>query len=174
MRFLTALGAAALAACASPVSLDRYRGAFTTHFDGVPDQAQVCAVVTNHGDAPVDWLRLRLRSFSAFDDEPALWTSLWIYRARLEPGASASISLVDAPVAEEIELELRTTGRGPTPPVGRLAVAASECSDESLRAALGTGDRGRTAEGRELHASTRRGAAGDVFVAQGEDAPTSR
>jgi len=171
MRFLVALGAAALVGCAGPVTLDRYRGAFTTHFDGVPDEAQVCAIVTNHGEDPVEWVRLRLRSWSAFDAEPALWTSFWIYRAHLEPGASAAISLADVPVAEEIELELRSSGSGPTPPAGRLASAAVECSDDSLRAALAKGERDRTAEGRALFAADRRGDPGDVFVAQGEAAP---
>jgi hypothetical protein len=167
MRVLLALGASALVGCASPVTLDRYRGAFTTHFDGEPDRAQVCAIVTNHGDGAIDWIRLRLRSWSTLAPEPVRWTSLWVYRARLEPGESAALALVDPPVAEEIELDLRGAGTGVSAPRGRLAAAAPACSDESLQAALGKGESGRTAEGRELHASARRGHPDDALVAEG-------
>jgi hypothetical protein len=70
----------------------------------------------------------------------------------------------------EIELDLRAAGTGPSIPPGRVAERTESCSDESLRAALGVGNRGRTAEGQELHAAVRRDAADDVLLAQGESA----
>jgi hypothetical protein len=158
MRPALPLVALLAVACASPgVGLDRYHGAYTTHFDGVPDQAAVCAVISNHGEEQVDWVRLRLRAYSHLGERPGRWSSDWIWRGRLAPGGSAVIALVDPPVAEELDLVIRASGRGEARGRGRRVERASRCSGEQLAEQLGTELAQRTAEGIELHMAARRG-----------------
>jgi hypothetical protein len=155
--------------CLGPsVEIDRYRGLVATHFDGVPDRAEVCAIVTNRGDAPIDWVRLRLRSWSRLGEEPAAWTTHWVWRGRLAPAESAAIALPNPPVAEEIALDVRENGAGERVPRGRVASLAAECSEEALRRLAQSGGAGRTASGIELRAALRRGDAEAVVVAQSE------
>ena len=158
MRRVLPLLALVTAACASPgVGLDRYHGAYTTHFDGVPDQAAVCAVIYNDGDQPVDWVRLRLRAYSHLGERPGRWTSRWLWRGRLAPGAYAVIALVDPPVAEELDLVIRASGRGEARGRGRLVKRVVHCSGDHLAKQLGSRLAQRTAEGIELHTAARRG-----------------
>jgi len=53
MRLATLCAALALvlvSGCAStPLHVERYRGAYSTHFEGIPDRAEACAVVRNAG-----------------------------------------------------------------------------------------------------------------------------
>lgn len=154
-------------ACSTPsVTLDRYRGLYTTHFDGIPDRALVCAVLTNRGEEPVDWVRLRLVSSSTLGARPgrrasrrvSRWASNWVWSGRLEPGASVAIRLPDPPVAEHIALGLRGSGRGRTPR-GRTSEAAPGCSIDVLESAARASLASRTAPGIELHAALPRGVA---------------
>ena len=102
-----------ICACAKPpsVTLDSYRGVYSTHFDGIPDQAEICAVVTNRTDRPFTWARLRLRAYPTYGEREGRWTSEWVYRGPLEPGETKALRLVVPPVADQIELELRGAGR---------------------------------------------------------------
>ncbi len=157
-----------------PVELDRYRGLVATHFDGVPDRAEVCAIVTNRGDAPVGWVRLRLRSWSRLGEEPGAWTTHWIWRGHLAPAASAVIALPNPPVAEEIALEVRASGVGARVAPGRAALATSECSDDALQRMARADGTGRTASGIELRAALRRGDADAIVVAETRPDATRR
>jgi len=153
--------------CLRPaVEIDRYRGLVATHFDGVPDRAEVCAVVTNRSDEPIDWVRLRLRSWSRLGEEPGAWTTHWVWRGRLAPAASVAIALPDPPVAEEIALDVRASGAGERVPRGRAAAVAPECSEASLQQVAQQRGNGRTASGIALRAALRRGDADAVVVAQ--------
>ena len=156
-------------ACAShaPVSLDRYRGVYSTHFDGIPERAELCAVLTNRATHPIDWVTLRLRAYPAYGARPARWTSFWTYRGRLGPGETRVLRLVRPPVADQVELEVRDAGRGPGPPSGRIVVESEACSEPALlrdvRAALAT----RTAPGIAIYPIVRRNeAAPEIVVAQ--------
>ena len=40
------------------VRLERYRGAYSTHFEGIPDQAEICAVLRNRSARPVEASRV--------------------------------------------------------------------------------------------------------------------
>ncbi len=127
-----------LGSCASgAVRLERYRGAYSTHFEGIPDQAEVCAVVRNRSARPIDWLELRLRSTSQLADTPRTWKSTWIHQGRIEPGEAIALRFENPPMADELELAVVRAGRGDRAPRnGRPLRVTGECSDESLRAAL--------------------------------------
>lgn len=143
-------------ACAGPgLTLEHYRGAYSTHFDGIPDRAAICAVITNRSDSPVDWVRLRLRAWSRLGQEPGRWRSWWVYGERIEPGETVAVVLQNPPVVEEIEVRLRGAGRGPRPR-GRPAVAAEGCSEAGLAERL-RAEGTRTARGRSVHVAARRG-----------------
>ena len=149
-----------LCACAGPsVRLDRYRGVYTTHFDGLPDSSRVCALLTHRGGAPVDWIRLRLRAFSPDDQSPSRATSLWIYEGSLAPGESVSVELANPPVAPEIELTLAGAGSGHAPR-GRPLVRTPDCTRASLVAAARGSLLGRTAPGIRVQSVIRRGELG--------------
>jgi hypothetical protein len=151
------------AAGAGPrATLDGYRGAWTTHFGGVPDRAGICAVVTNRGATPIDWVRLRLRSFSSLGPEDGRWTSYWVLRETLMPGESAAFALENPPVADEIELDLRDEGSRATAARGRRAYRVGACNESALRAEL---DRDASDVGVETHAAVRRGERPDVVFA---------
>jgi hypothetical protein len=136
--------ALALLACAGPrppVDLDRFRGVYTTHFEGIPNRAAVCAVVTNRGAGRVDWVRLRLESHSRLGDEPGRWVSYWIWRGRLDPGRSVALQLEDPPMADQIRLDLRSAGPGTPRVSGRPVRPIRDCSETALRVRLlGPGD----------------------------------
>ncbi len=128
----------ALSSCATgAVRLERYRGAYSTHFEGIPDQAEVCAVVRNRGTRPVEWVELRLLSTSQLADEPATWKSTWIYRGHIEPGQRVALRFENPPMADEIEIAVARAGRDTRAPKnGRPLRVAGECTDEALRIAL--------------------------------------
>ncbi len=147
-----------ICACATgpSVTLDFYRGVYATHFDGIPDQAEICAVVTNRTDRPVSWARLRLRAYPTYGEREGRWTSGWVYRGRLDPGERKAVRLVVPPVADQIELELRGAGRGEGPLSNRTAVEAEECTEAFLQRQLIEAREGRTAPGMALYPIVRR------------------
>ncbi|HXX47966.1 MAG TPA: hypothetical protein VEN47_07050 [Myxococcota bacterium] len=157
MRPSSALVCAALAClsgCATaPVRLERTRAAYSTHFEGIPDQAEACALVRNTGSSPIQWLELRMRSHARFGstEQAHAQRSSWVYRGPIEPGAAVALRFVHPPVADEVELEVARAGsEGPGPHSGRPLALAGECSDEALRAVLSEDVRGHTAAGIEL------------------------
>ena len=152
MRLVLLLLAGIGLACAPGVTLDGYRGLYTTHFDGIPDRALVCAVLTNRGARPVDWVRLRLISSSSLGEQPGRWRSDWVWSGSLEPGGSVAIRLIDPPVAEQMLLRVRGSGRD-RKPRGRPSESAADCSIESLRSAAQASQSERTAYGIELHSA---------------------
>ena len=159
MRLALLLLAGTGIACATPgVTLDDYRGLYTTHFDGIPDRALVCAVLTNRGAEPVEWVRLRLVSSSSLGEKPGRWASHWVWSGSLEPGGSVAIRLADPPVAERMLLSVRGSGRG-RKPRGRPSQAAAGCSIAGLRSAARASQSERTAFGIELHAALPHGEA---------------
>jgi hypothetical protein len=155
-------------ACASgPVRLERYRAAYSTHFEGIPDQAEACALVRNRGARPIAWLELRLRVSSHFGADTSL-KSKWVYRGLIEPGQTVALRFVHPPVADEIEVTFARAGAdGSGPDNGRPLALAKECSDTALRAALDAELRDRTAPAIELRSATRLtpDAAADTLVA---------
>jgi hypothetical protein len=149
MRFRLAPLCAALlclSACApGSVRLERYRAAYSTHFEGIPDQSEACAVVRNRGERALEWLELRLRVRSHFGADTPL-RSKWVYRGRIEPGETVALRFVHPPVADEIEVSFARAGSGESGPQnGRPLARAKECSDAALRAALDAELRERTA-----------------------------
>lgn len=167
MRPLLLTLALALGACATVqtgVDLDFYRGAYATHFEGIPDRSAICAVVSNRGAAPVGWVRLRLESHSRLGDEPGRWVSYWLWRGHLEPGDSVALELPDPPVADAVRLDLRGAGSGEGSGAGRAARRVDACSEEVLAASLGSG-------GREVVEVVRRneGAHEEILVASEQD-----
>ena len=71
---LMAFLAASACATPAPVTLDLYRGVYSTHFDGVPDRAELCALLTNRASHSVDWVTLRLRAYPTYGERTARWT----------------------------------------------------------------------------------------------------
>jgi hypothetical protein len=128
----------ALCSCATgAVRLERYRGAYSTHFEGIPDQAEVCAVVRNRSERPVEWVELRLLSTSQLADAPATWRSTWVYRGRIEPGQHVALRFDNPPMADEIKIAVARVGRDKrVPRNGRPLRIADECSEETLRVEL--------------------------------------
>jgi hypothetical protein len=155
-RFGPLCAALVCLSCASgPVRLERYRAAYSTHFEGIPDQAEACAVVRNRGAHPIEWLELRMRARSHFGGDQAL-KSKWLYRGHVEPGETVALRFVYPPVADELELSFVRAGTtGPGPQDRRPLLRAEECSDESLRAVLDAELRGRTAPDIELRSAER-------------------
>jgi hypothetical protein len=129
---------ACLSSCATgAVRLERYRGAYSTHFEGIPDQAEICAVVRNRSARPVEWVELRLQSTSQLADSPKTWRSSWLHQGRIEPGESVSLRFENPPMADEIGLEIVRVGRDERAPRNaRPLRVTGECSEASLRAAL--------------------------------------
>lgn len=147
--------AAALGCASSPVSLDLFRGMYVTHFEGIPDRAAVCATLTNRSETEIEWVALRLNAFSGPAEAPTRWTSSWVYPRRLGPGESQAIRLPNPPVAEQMELSVSRSGRGPAPPRARRAVPSQRCSQARLEQGLRDEDTGRTAPNIELRAIKR-------------------
>jgi len=148
----------ALSGCATgAVGLERYRGAYSTHFEGIPDQAEICAVVRNRTTRPVEWVELRLLSTSQLADSPVTWKSNWIYRGRIEPGERVALRFENAPMADELEVSVGRVGRDArVPKNGRPLRVAGECSDEALRVALIAELEDRAAPDMEVRAAEQR------------------
>jgi hypothetical protein len=155
MRFATLCAALALlCSCATtPLRLERYRGAYSTHFEGIPDRAEACALVRNVGPTPIDWVELSLVATTRFDGIERAFRSRWLYRAPIPPGGAVALRFLHPPVAAELEVTLLRAGRGVAARPGRPLALAAECSDEALRAALAEEVRGHTAPGLELRSS---------------------
>jgi hypothetical protein len=173
MRVVSALLCAALLlslACATaPLRLERYRAAYSTHFEGIPDQAEACALVRNTSPQTITWVELRMRATSRFAGSERVQKSGWVYRGRIEPGAVVALRFVHPPVADEIEVRLARAGAGgPGPHEGRPVLASEDCSDEGLRVVLSRELSGHTAPDIELHAAARAtpDLAGDGLVAE--------
>jgi hypothetical protein len=161
MRPPLALACALLAlllGCASTdVRLERYRGAYSTHFEGIPDQAEACALVRNASARPIEWLELRMKSKSRFATGPQHpQKSTWVYRGHVAPGGVVALRFVHPPVADELEVRVsRTGGDRLGPREGRPLERVEECSDDALRAVLSDDLRGHTAPDVELRAAAR-------------------
>jgi len=134
---LCLLGLLVCACASSPgVRLERYRGVYSTHFDGIPDQTRICAVITNAGPLPVSWLRLRLQAFSQLGEVPGQWTSYWLYPKPLAPGQTIAVEFRDPPSADQIELKLSSAGDGDPPRRGRTLHRTRACSEAVLQQEL--------------------------------------
>ena len=138
-------------ATSSPVTLDHYAGVYTTHFEGIPDSTRICAVVTNRGDKPVSWVRLRLRAFPVFEERTHRVAASFVYSDGLAPGQSVALELLDPPVAPVLRLTLRGSGSGPAPG-GRALERSEECSQNALVADARDAAGARSASGIEVHA----------------------
>jgi hypothetical protein len=136
------------------VRVERYRGAYSTHFEGIPDQAEICAVVRNRSEHAVEWLELRLHATSQLAQSPATWKSRWIYRGRIEAGESVALRFQNAPMADQLVVALVRFGRDDrAPQSGRPLAQTGECSAESLRVVLGHELEQRTAPHIEVRAA---------------------
>ncbi len=146
-----------LCSCApGAVNLERVRGAYSTHFEQIPDQSEICAVVRNQSARPVEWVELRMRSTSNLADAPATWKSSWVYRGHLEPGQRVALRFENPPMADEIELDVVRVGNGPrVPRNARPLHIVGECSEEALRSALLSELEGRAAPEIEIRTATR-------------------
>ncbi len=142
-----------LAGCARPVSLERYHGAYSTHFEGIPDRTAVCALVTNRGDESVGWVRLRLRSSSSLGPRPARLRSHWVYSGDIDPGETVALVFVRPPSAEQIQVDLAGSGSGRVARPGRPLVRAKGCSETGLVVSLERELEERTASGIEVLAA---------------------
>jgi hypothetical protein len=157
-RATFALALLALLSCApGAVRLERYRGAYSTHFDDIPDQSEICAIVRNASARPVEWIELRLESSSRLAATPGEWRSSWIHRGRIEPGERVALRFQNPPVADELEVRIARVGRDPRAPLnGRPLVRSEACSDEALRATLDAGLAGREATNARVRSAARR------------------
>jgi len=157
MRFAPLCAALALlCSCAtSPLRLERYRGAYSTHFEGIPDRAEACALVRNTGPTPIDWVELSLVATTRFEGAERAFRSRWLYRTPIPAGGAVALRFVHPPFADELEVKLARAGRGAVTRPGRPLVAAAECSDDALRALLAEEMRDHTAPGIELRSSAR-------------------
>ena len=144
--------------CASaPIELDDYSGVYSTHFGGIPDQSRVCAVIVNRKEHSVDWVSLRLRSYSRSSSRPSRWLTAWVYQGELRPGESVAVELPDPPIADEIALVVHRSGRGASLPAGRVVGAAASCSQTGLTAALQRESAERGAVDARVRRMSRRG-----------------
>jgi hypothetical protein len=169
MRFRLAAACAALVcvSCATgDVRLERYRAAYSTHFRGIPDQAEACALVRNRSARTVEWIELRLRTRSHFGGD-SLVRSRWIYRGPVAAGQTVALRFVHPPIADEIAVShVRAGSTGSGPDGARPLLLAKECSDESLHSVLVAELKGRTAPDIELVPAARAEAdADDAWVA---------
>src|SRR5262245_60558095 len=151
MRLATLCAALALvlvSGCAStPLHVERYRGAYSTHFEGIPDHAEACAVVRNAGPTTIEWLELGLVATHTFEGVERKLRSRWVYRAPIPPGKVVALRFLYPPVADVLEVTLERAG---STGAGRALVKTAECSDEALRATLAAAGQGHTAPGFEL------------------------
>lgn len=148
-----AVCALVVSGCASPRPvLESVHGAYTTHFEGVPDRAAICAEVTNHRDVAVDWLELRLRARSEHGRRAATWNSTWVYEGPVAAGETVALELVDPPVVAAIRLRPGRSGRGARPRRGRPVRRVERCSGEWVDTTLADAAAQRTAPARHVHA----------------------
>ena len=150
-QLLLALCVAGTGCAASSVSVDSYRGLYSTHFEGIPDRAVICAVVRNTGEQALSWVQLRLHSESRLGAVPASWRSSWLYDGELGPGESVALSFPSPPVSDSVRVEVRRAGHGRPPRSGRRAEAVSSCTETDLYDLVSHFDVGRTAPNREIH-----------------------
>ena len=144
--------------CASPpIELDSYNGVYSTHFGGIPDKSRVCAVLVNRRDHPVEWVSLRLKSYSRSGARPTRWRTLWLYRGELRPGEAVAVELSDPPIADEIVLTVQRWGSGDSLPPGRLAGAARSCNEADLISALEDESAARGVVDAQVRVMSRRG-----------------
>ncbi len=148
--------AVGLAGCARPVTLERYHGAYSTHFEGIPDRTALCALVTNRGDESVGWVRLRLRSTSSLGSRTARVRSHWVYSGGIDPGETVALAFVQPPIAEQIQVDLAGSGRGRAARPGRPLARAKSCSEAGLVLSLESELEERTASGIEVLAAQKR------------------
>ena len=141
-----------LACQTDSVTLDEYRGAYSTHFGGIPDRTAVCARLTNRSAARVGWVRLRLHSTSRLGERPARLRSDWVYDGGIESGETVALAFADPPSAEQIGLALRSTGSGSPARGGRSLVRVATCSESALAVdLLRSAGPGRTAAGEVVY-----------------------
>ncbi len=157
MRFVSLMLALTLAGCATnafmrqdSLTVDRYRGVYSTHFDGIPDQARVCVTVTNRTERRIDWVRLKLQSGSDLGYEDAEWRSKWIYRHGIAAGESVALELKRPPVANRLEIIVDRAGRGNGPAHGRTMIRSKDCSETQLLTRLKRELATRTAPGIQI------------------------
>ena len=139
------------------IGVDDYRGVLSTHFDDVPDQARICAVLSNRSTRTLSWARLRLSSFARSRDEKPAWKSIWIWRGHLSPGSSVAVLFPHAPPSGQIALSALGSGSGRAPTRGRILEEAPECSERSLATSLLAEANGRESAGIRLLPLLRRG-----------------
>ncbi len=160
MRYALLASALLLSACASHpqgITLDRFRGVYSSHFDGIPDRSGICAVLQNHGSRDASWVRLTMQAFGAKGDRASRWTSHWLYAHPLRSGESVAVAFENAPHADQIDLRIDRVGRGAhLPRVGRPLLRSRTCNEGELRAALREAARGRQAQGVQLIPIVRR------------------
>lgn len=143
---LIPLACALVLGCApAGIEVARLHGVYSTHFDGIPDQGRICAVLTNRRGRSVEWVLMTLGSRSA---EGGRWRTDWLYQGRLEPGASVAVELQRPPIGDRIGLRVRRSGIGEVRATGRPAWPVERCSERSLVAAIEREDPTREAPGR--------------------------
>lgn len=168
MRFLAPALVCLLTGCVTPpVTLDLYRGVLATHFDGIPEGSAVCALLTNRGARPVDWVRLRMRGFSTHGERGGRWASTWLYAGRIESGETRAVRLEHPPVVDQMDLRVVGSGPGSANAMGRPVVDSPRCSEAWLRSQLARTREGRAAPGWSLVPIVRRNdPPGPVIVAK--------
>ncbi|MFQ5515354.1 MAG: hypothetical protein ACE5FG_13095 [Myxococcota bacterium] len=163
-----ALLAALVLSCAcampqAPLTLDRVRGVYRSHFGGIPDSTGICAVLSNRSERPIAWVRLRLRSYGVSPSKRWRWTSSWLYDGAIPPGQSVALLFEDPPHAQQIEIRIDRFGRGGgRPHPARPLRAVASCSEPNLRSVLADAAEGREATQVQLVPIVRRGAALDA------------
>ena len=148
-KLLLVLCLATTGCASSAVQVESYSGIYSTHFDGIPDDAAICAVVSNQGAERLSWVQLRLHSISHLGAKPATWRSKWVFEGELEPGESIALSFPTPPVSDSVRLEVQRAGRGRPPGAGRRAQRVARCSESDLDDLVA--DAERTAPNRAVH-----------------------
>ena len=150
--------ASALLACASAgheLRLERFRGVYSTHFAGIPDRGEICAVLVNRGTEKLRWARLRLLSYAEPEGQRP-WKSDWVFRGAIPPGGLVAVQLLDPPPAAQIELRVAAAGGGRPPERGRTLRAVDDCSERGLIEQLRQANRDRAATGIQIVPQVRR------------------
>ncbi|MEE2704473.1 MAG: hypothetical protein VX614_10685 [Myxococcota bacterium] len=150
-HLLLALCLAGIGCASTSASVDTYQGLYSTHFEGIPDRAAICAVVRNTSTEALSWVQLRVHSESHLGATPATWRSNWLYHGRLLPGESVALSLPGPPVSDSLRVEILRAGRGRAPRNGRRAEVVDACTETDLYQLLSDLELGRTAPNREIH-----------------------
>ena len=156
LALLTLVSLACTVASPSAVTVDHFRGVYSTHFEGIPDQTGICAVISNRGREPVNWIRLRLRSWGDTGQKPGRWKSRWLYEGQLMPGQSVAVEFDNAPNSAQIEISVDRAGSGARVPSGRPLRRVSACSEASLARTLLRINAGREAQNVQMLPIVRR------------------